>query len=167
MKLYFQPCPKTGKRPKAAPKPIQRTPIKKRKGSAKCSDNGKRTPRRDPAKTWAWALQKQREKLEELSPAQLAIGIMLRNYGVKFEYEKPWPNGDNPYFSDLWLPDHKITIECDGNHHRDQKKADTGKSMYIARNFGVATVRVWNADVQSGIALQRIREMLGLANAVD
>jgi very-short-patch-repair endonuclease len=101
--------------------------------------------------------------LEELSTAQVAVGEMLRHFGINFEYEKIWPNGDHPYFSDVYLPDHKLTIECDGNHHRDQKKADIGKSMYIARNFGVATVRVWNSDVDSGLALQRIREMLGLA----
>jgi very-short-patch-repair endonuclease len=88
---------------------------------------------------------------------------MLTDYGFKFEYEHIWPNGDYPYFSDIYIPGLKITIECDGDHHRDQKKADTGKAMYIARNFGIATVRMWNGEcLNETNARGRIAEMLGI-----
>jgi very-short-patch-repair endonuclease len=161
----FRPCPKNPDwKRKKPPKPIARTPIKKRKGSAKCSDNGKRVARRDPAEVQAWAAQKRGEKLADLSPAQLAIGEVLRDYGVKFEFEWIWENGDFPYFSDIFIPSIKMTIEADGDFHKDQKKADTGKAMYIARNYGVGTIRIPNKDcLDDAKARKRIAEMLGMA----
>jgi very-short-patch-repair endonuclease len=157
--LILFPKPKKRIKP---PKPLKRgKAIKKCRGSFKASDNGKRKPRRDPAKTEAWALQKRAEKLADLSPAQLAIGAILSRYGIRFEYEKYWPNGDYPVFSDLHLPDHKITIECDGNFHRGQRRADMGKAMYIARNFGVGTIRFWNSECLDGTAEARIKQAFG------
>ena len=86
----------------------------------------------------------------------------LREIRDAFVFEHIWPNGDYPYFSDIYLPAHKLTIECDGVHHRDQQKADTGKALYIARNFGVGTVRFWNSECLDGTAADRLKTMLGL-----
>jgi very-short-patch-repair endonuclease len=159
----FRPCPKLGKRPSKPRKPIPRSPIKKRKGSAKNCDNGKRIPRRDPVEVRAWAVQKRLEKLQDISPAQLAIGAILRDYGVDFKYEHIWDNADFPYFSDIYIPSIKMTVECDGKFHLDQKKSDTGKALYIARNFGVGTVRIWNEEcLNETKARQRVAEMLGV-----
>jgi|HubBroStandDraft_1064217.scaffolds.fasta_scaffold538946_2 very-short-patch-repair endonuclease len=72
-------------------------------------------------------------------------------------------NGDYPYFSDIYFPAHKLTIECDGKFHLDQNKADTGKALYIARNFGVGTVRMWNGGcLDEAKARKRIMGMLGM-----
>jgi very-short-patch-repair endonuclease len=156
--------PKPTKKPKKPWKPITRSPIKKCKGSFKASDNGKRTRRRTDADVMAWALQKQAEKLRDLSPPQMAVGAILREFGIRFEFEKIWPNGDNPCFSDLYLPDHRLTIEVDGDFHKDQRRADTGKAMYIARQFGVGTMRFWNKDCLNGKAKTRLIEALGLTD---
>jgi very-short-patch-repair endonuclease len=108
----------------------------------------------------AWALQKRQEKLKDLSPAELAVGAILREFGVRFEYEKIWHNGDYPCFSDIYLPDHKLTIECDGDFHRDQRKADMGKALYIARQYG-GTIRFWNRECLNGATL-RLKNVLGV-----
>jgi very-short-patch-repair endonuclease len=154
--------PKATKRLKPR-KPLRRTRIKRAKGSFKASDNGKRTVRRDPAEVHAWAMARQAEKRAELSPAQIAIGTFLARHRIRFEYEVYWENGDYPIFSDICLPDHKLTIECDGDFHKDQKRADIARSLYLARRFGVATIRVWNRDCLNGKAEERLRQTLGLA----
>lgn len=109
-----------------------------------------------------WALQKQREKLTGLSPYQITIGEFLRDHGVRFEFEKIWPNGDAPIFSDIFLPDHNLTIEVDDRSHDHQARHDKERAMYLARNFSVGTARFKDAEVRGGYAWARLRQMLGL-----
>ena len=83
------PHPKPTARPKRPPKWLRRKKaLKKCRGSFKASDNGKRKPRRDPAEVLRWATEKRLEKLADLSPAQIAVGEILRDCQVRFEYEK-------------------------------------------------------------------------------
>jgi very-short-patch-repair endonuclease len=150
-------------RRKKPPKSLRRSRVKRAKGSFKASDNGKRTPRRDPAEVRAWAMAKQAEKRAELSPAQLAIGAFLARQGIRFEYETYWENGDYPIFSDIFIPSLKLTIECDGDFHRQQRRADIARALYLARRYGIGTLRVWNRDCPNGKAEARLKQQLGLS----
>jgi hypothetical protein len=157
--------PKNGPKPKKPRKPIgRRTPLKKCRGAFKAVDNGKRTRRRTDGDVMAWALQKQHEKLGSLSPYQIAIGEFLRDNGIRFEFEKIWPNGDAPIFSDIFLPDHHLTIEVDDRSHDHQGRHDKKRAMYIARNFSVGTIRFKDAEVRDGCAWGRLKQTLGLSD---
>ena len=152
----IRPVPKKGKKPKTKRKPLAN------RRHFRAFDNGKRCRRRSDEEVIAWALEKQREKLKDLSPAQLAVGAILKDGGIHFEYEKFWINGDRPIFSDLYVPHHRLTIEVDGRFHRGQSRYDTQRAEWLARTHKVGTIRIWNRDVASGLAKQRIRQMLGL-----
>lgn len=54
------------------------------------------------------------------------------------------------------------SIECDGNFHRDQRKADTGVATYIARQFGVGTIRSWNRECLDGAAAGNVGHHLDM-----
>lgn len=132
------------------------------RGAFRASDNGKRTRRRTDGDVMAWAQQKRAEKLANLHPYQLVIGMILRNHGIRFEYEWIFENGDRPIFADLFLPDHHTTIELDDKSHDGQGRYDKDRAMFLARTYTVATVRFTYSEVAHGYAADRLKQMLGV-----
>jgi very-short-patch-repair endonuclease len=81
---------------------------------------------------------------------------------VNYEREKIILNGDRWVLLDFYIPSVNLAIELDGSQHRDQKRYDQGRSMWLGRQ-GIKTVRFWNKAVMDGKAEEMIRQMLGLS----
>ena len=157
--------PKLGKKPPKARKAIRRSRIKP--GKVKFKAHGENPfksyhCRRSPAETARWAEQEAERRRGNPTEAEAAVASILSRYGVRYEREKVWENGDHPITSDFWLPDYKLTIECDGENHRQNAAYDRSRAMWLARKHKVGTVRLWNRNVLSGAAEERIKSMLGL-----
>jgi very-short-patch-repair endonuclease len=161
MTLLF---PKPKKRTKVR-KPLRRSRIKPGKNKFKAyGENPFKTYHRsrDEAETDRWAEDQAERRRSNPTEAEAAVEGILDQLGVAYIREKVWANGSHPIFSDFYLPDHKMTIECDGENHRADKVYDRRRSMWLARKHGVGTVRLWNRDCLNGKAALRLREMLGL-----
>jgi very-short-patch-repair endonuclease len=154
------------------PKPTKRIKVRKplrrskksiaTKSAFKAFDNGKRCRRRSDAEVMLWAQEKRQERLSNPTPAEEAFEAILRSLGISYVREHIVQNGDQHVCLDFWLQTWSLCIELDGDGHRLQKRYDHQRSMWLARNFSIKTVRFWNSDVLSGTAEQRLREMLGL-----
>jgi len=80
---------------------------------------------------------------------------------VRYEREKIWPNGDRPVFSDIYAPDYRLTIEAAGGQHRANRKHDQGRALWLARRFGVGTIRFRNSDILNGKAEADLAQRFG------
>ena len=110
------------------------------------------------------AKQRRQERLAAGTAEEATISDFLGQHGIKHEREWIWMNGDTPIFADIFIPSLNLVLEIDGAYHaeRGQKIYDHGRSMWLAKKFSVKTVRFWNAQVLSGQAQERIKQMLGL-----
>lgn len=169
MRDYFCPVPKKGLKPKKPPKPIaRRTPLKPGKPPKRCKssfkawDNGKRSRQKSDADVLAWAVEKQAEALQKLSPEHRKIADFLTANRIRIELEKIWLNGDRHIRSDIYLPDHKLSIEVDDPSHRGQERHDKDRGMWLACNHGVGTMRLPHAEIRSGKAELRLAQALAI-----
>ena len=163
--MLLFPKPKRQKKP---PKPLRRGKQPKR-GKTKFSafeDNPFKQYHRhhSEAQTDRWAEEEAERRRGSPTEAEAAVASILDSLGVAYIREKIWSNGCHPIFSDFYLPDHKITIECDGENHRENAIYDRRRALWLARKFNVGTVRLWNRDCLNGKAEARIREMLGITD---
>lgn len=141
---------------KKAPKPIARTPIKKKpyKIAAKSvfkehGANSTKTYRRrfTDAQVMAKALECRAERRRDMPPAQQAFNELLDSMGVLYEAEAIFLNGDRWIAVDAYVKSEKMAFELDGFQHDQQKGYDDGRSAWLLRKHGIRVIRFKNIEV--------------------
>lgn len=113
-----------------------------------------------------YALQMRQERLTNPTRAETALSQILRDLGIAHEREKIFLNGDRFILADVYLPGYNLTIECDGERlHKSQERYDNQRAMWLARAYGVGTVRFGNKEILSGKTREQLIMALGLYDA--
>lgn len=102
------------------------------------------------------------KRLANPTPAELEMSSILTILGIKHERERIILNADRFVLIDIFVPSVNLAIELDGNVHRHQQQYDHERSMWLARQYSIKTVRFFNAEVHSGAAQTRIKQTLGI-----
>ncbi len=92
--------------------------------------------------------------LKEHIPCQDRFEKLLKKANVYYVREKEaYDIRQSTYmcFMDFYIPYYDIDIELDGKQHRfeDQYDRDVTKAEFLWRNYGIATVRLTNEEVNS------------------
>lgn len=87
--------------------------------------------------------------LSNMTDAEMAAGNICRRLGYNVIYQHPITTGRKLYFADIYLPDIRTIIECDGGYHSTakQRRKDGNRSASIWR-LGYHVVRLSNHDAR-------------------
>lgn len=93
--------------------------------------------------------QMRSELLSHITDAEIAAGNNCARLGYKVIYQQPITTGRKLYFADIYLPDIKTIVECDGGYHftAKQRRKDGNRSAGIWR-LGYHVVRLSNHDAR-------------------
>ena len=74
---------------------------------------------------------------------------MLRETGIRYEYEKTFDGKNRTVRVDYYLPDTKICLEIDGTVHgsKSQKVRDAEKNSILVDEFGCKVIRIRNSRI--------------------
>lgn len=101
--------------------------------------------------TFSKALIKQMrcELLSHITEAEKAAIHNCKLLGYKAISQQPIVTGRKLYFADIYIPEIKTIIECDGGYHftTDQKRKDGNRSSGIWR-LGYHVIRLKNHDAR-------------------
>ena len=88
--------------------------------------------------------------LSHTTDAEKAAAKICTQLGYKVIPQQPIVTGRKLYFADIYLPEIKTIIECDGGYHftKDQKRKDGNRSSGIWR-LGYHVVRFSNHDARN------------------
>lgn len=103
-------------------------------------------------------LRKIREQKREYgSPIEEMLGKELEALGLSFRIQEPI----GPYFADIYFPDQKLVIECDGKVHRERRSYDLQRDKYM-RERGYSVLRFSGNEIHDspGICAFRIQGMI-------
>lgn len=89
------------------------------------------------------------ELLSHLTDAEKAAANNCARLGYKVVYQQPIITGRKIYFADIYLPELKTILECDGGYHytTKQKRKDVNRSAGIWR-LDYHVVRLNNHDAR-------------------
>jgi len=59
----------------------------------------------------------QNENINNATPAELKMKLLLTEMGIKYEYQKIYFVGFSFYLVDFYLPEHNVVVEIDGQQH--------------------------------------------------
>ena len=89
------------------------------------------------------------ELLSHTSDAEKAAILNCERLGYKVIRQQPIMTGRKLYFADIYLPEIRTALECDGGYHytKNQKRKDGNRSAGIWR-LGYHVVRLSNHDAR-------------------
>jgi very-short-patch-repair endonuclease len=105
------------------------------------------------------------KKKDHRSQAQILLGIHIRELSkfLRIEYEFRF-HGGRQWKADVYLPDLKLLIECDGGlypggkgHKRGDALADDYMKQNVAQMLGYRLLRFSNQQVAQGEAKEFLR----------
>ncbi len=99
-----------------------------------------------------------RARMFAASPSSIEriIHVLLTELGVPFEPQK----AVGPYSVDIFVPSHRIAIECDGEYwHRHTAERDRRRDEYM-QALGFRVLRLPESDIRSGKSFDVVRSVL-------
>ena len=84
------------------------------------------------------------ENRRDLTPAEAAMELLLKDLGWRFTIEHPRHNQN--IICDFFVPEHKLFIEVDGPYHERQKGKDQARDRALAKQ-GMRVRRFTNDQV--------------------
>ena len=84
-----------------------------------------------------------REMRKSMPKAEAALWNLLRRRKTGCHFRRQHPVG--PYFLDFVCLEHRVAVECDGEHH-DRYGRDEARDRFIERQ-GFVVMRFWNSEV--------------------
>ncbi len=103
---------------------------------------------------------RRRDLLSKTSDAEKVAALNCRRLGYKIVSQQPIETGRRLYFADIYVPELKLIIECDGGYHYQsgQKRKDKNRSSGIWR-LGYHVVRLSNHDARD---IKKVKEKIDL-----
>lgn len=100
------------------------------------------------------------ELLSRTTDAEKAAALNCERLGYKVVRQQPIETGRRLYFADIYLPEIRTVLECDGGYHytNGQKRRDGNRSAGIWR-LGYHVVRLSNHDCRD---IAKIRAKIAL-----
>lgn len=79
------------------------------------------------------------------SQAEKLVKGCLYRLKIRYRSQKPFLT----YIVDLYLPEHNLVIECDGDGHdrTAHRKKDQKRDRLLTKQFGIRTIRIKNRDI--------------------
>lgn len=105
--------------------------------------------KRSSAQVLSFAQEKRQERLANETPSEQAMEILLREWGIAFEREAIFLNGDRFILIDFLLRTNNLyyAVEIDGETHRRQAGYDAGRDRWLEKTHNIKTIRITNQQV--------------------
>lgn len=101
-----------------------------------------------------------RDLLSKLTDAEKAAAFYCKRLGYAIILQQPIDTGRKLYFADIYIPEIRTIIECDGGYHYmdTQKRKDANRSSGLWR-LGYHVVRLSNHDCRN---IEKIKAKINL-----
>jgi len=103
--------------------------------------------------------------MSKRSEAESKVKSSLRHLHIRYRSQKPFLT----YIADIYLPDQKLILECDGQGHKkpDQLKRDQERDRLILEGLYIPTFRISNKEILTNpvLAVSKALQKAGVLHA--